>query len=172
MECCSICFLEFTEKPSINLNNRCRFQKFLSCGHNLCFSCYLKLQQTKCPFCRTDFTYSFEDLFIKNKKNNKVHSLNIQGNNQNTQIIDLWQPPTATEYSQNYETSINEPFSRLKKNTFRKRRRNLSVDELLLRRQNIKKRCQRKWSHKNGRLAKEKDSIGQTLIPFQNYFQN
>ena len=119
-----------------------------------------------------EFAYSSIVSIAEIKKGDEFTYQNIQGNNQNTQIIDLWQPPTATEYSQNYETSNNEPFSRLKKNTFRKRRRNLSVDELLLRRQNIKKRCQRKWSHKNGRLAKEKDSIGQTLIPFQNYFQN
>lgn len=154
MECCSICFLEFTEIPEVNLNNRCRFQKFLSCGHSLCYSCYLRLHQTKCPFCRTDFTYSFEDLFIKNKKAKKVNTLGVQGQNQDLQLNNVWQPPTTTEYSLLLDES-NEPFSRLRKNTKRKRRRNLSFDEIISRRQEIRKRCQKKWSHKNGRLLKE-----------------
>ena len=29
--------------------------KILSCNHNLCESCYPKLRQDKCPFCRTPF---------------------------------------------------------------------------------------------------------------------
>ena len=156
MECCSICFLEFTEKPEINLNNRCRFQKFLSCGHSLCFSCYLKLHQTKCPFCRNDFVYSFEDLYIKNKKANKAnknHSLGVQGNNQTDELI-TWQPPTTTQYTLLLDEPII-PFSRLKKNTNRKRRRNLSFDEIMEKRKQIRKRCQKKWSHKEGRLMKE-----------------
>ena len=156
MESCSICFLGFTEKPEINLNNRCRFQKFLSCGHSLCFSCYLQLQQTKCPFCRTDFTYSFEDMYIKNKKNKKIHTLNNGIQNQDLDLNNLWQPPTTTEFLLlSNESNINEPFSRLRKNTFRKRRRNLSLDEIMNRRQEIKKRCQKKWTNKNGRLIKE-----------------
>ena len=65
MENCNICFLEFTEKPLINLNNRCRYEKILSCKHSLCYSCYLKLKQTSCPYCRKEFTYSLEDLTIK-----------------------------------------------------------------------------------------------------------
>ena len=157
MESCSICFLEFTDKPNLNLNSRCRYQKFLSCGHNLCFSCYLKLHQTKCPFCRTDFVYSFEDLFIKNKKvtkANKVHTLQAQVNNQNIQQENLWQPPTTSQLTLLLNES-NEPFSRLKKNANRKRRRNLSIDEILQRRQQIRKKCQQKWSHKQGRLIKE-----------------
>jgi hypothetical protein len=153
MESCSICFLEFTEKPEINLNNRCRFQKFLSCGHCLCFACYLKLHQTKCPYCRNDFVYSFEDLYLKNKKtlkSSKNHSLGVQG------IIETeitWQPPTTIQYTLLEDTI--EPFSRLKKNTHRKRRRNLSFDEILEKRKQIRKKCQKKWTHKEERLIKE-----------------
>tara|TARA_E500000178_G_C17027661_1_gene758870 strand:- start:3371 stop:3856 length:486 start_codon:yes stop_codon:yes gene_type:complete len=157
MESCSICFLEFTDKPHQNLNGRCRYQKFLSCGHSLCFSCYLKLHQTKCPFCRTDFAYSFEDLYIKNKKNtktNKVHTLAYQSNIQDVQQQNLWQPPATSQITSLLNEST-EPFSRLKKNASRKRRRNLSFDEIMKRRQQIRKKCQQKWSHKEGRLLKE-----------------
>ena len=117
MENCNICFLEFTEKPLINLNNRCRYEKILSCKHSLCYSCYLKLKQTSCPYCRKEFTYSLEDLTIKNKKNNKIpHSIGIQSNDLNT----LWQSPTNIEYNIILNNTINEPFSRLRKNSFRR----------------------------------------------------
>jgi len=152
MENCNICFLEFTEKPLINLNNRCRYEKILSCKHSLCYSCYLKLKQTSCPYCRKEFTYSLEDLTIKNKKNNKIpHSIGIQSNDLNT----LWQSPTNIEYNIILNNTINEPFSRLRKNSFRRRRRNLTLDEIITRRQEIKQRCIEKWTHKEGRIIKE-----------------
>ena len=152
MESCTICFLEFTEKPTSCLNNRCRYEKFISCGHSLCYSCYLKLKKSNCPYCRNEFTYSLEDLAIMNKKNNKIpHSISVQSNQLNT----LWQSPTDIEYNILLNDTINEPFSRLKKNSFRRRRRNLTLDEIITRRQEIKHRCTEKWSHKEGRIIKE-----------------
>ena len=153
MESCSICFLGFTEKPEINLNNRCRFQKFLSCGHSLCFSCYLQLQQTKCPFCRAEFTYSFEDILLKNNKNIKRN--NLLGDS-TEQLNTNWQPPTTTPLANatTYDYN-NQPFSRIKKLMNRKRRRNLSFDEVLDRRKKIKKKIVTHWIRKNGRLYKE-----------------
>lgn len=159
MESCSICFLSFSEYQAIDgytITKKSRIQKFLSCGHSLCLSCYFRLQQTKCPFCRTVFTYSDEDLLILNKskivKKTNNTLVTILGE-QNEQLNTIWQPPQTTQLEYDYD--YNRPFTRLKKQMSRKRRRNLSFDEVIQRRKNIKKRCDFKWTRKNGRLVKE-----------------
>jgi len=53
----------------------------------------------------------------------------------------------------------HQPFSRIKKNITRRRRRDLSFDEVLERRLLIKKRCSRKWEHKEARLNKETHNL-------------
>ena len=47
-----------------------------------------------------------------------------------------------------------EPFSRVRRNMKRRRRKNLTFDEVLMRRKRIKKRCRRKWMKKNRRKNK------------------
>lgn len=156
MESCSICFLSYSEYQKIDgytITARSRIPKFLSCGHSLCLACYLKLQQTKCPFCRAEFTYSFEDILLKNNKNIKRN--NLLGDS-TEQLNTNWQPPTTTPLANatTYDYN-NQPFSRIKKLMNRKRRRNLSFDEVLDRRKKIKKKIVTHWIRKNGRLYKE-----------------
>lgn len=106
----------------------------LLCNHTLCYSCYIKLVQPHCPFCRQPFIYSDDDLHNK--------------------IV----PPIAPYIDRlipNFiHVFINAPFSRVRKNCYRKRRRNLTFEEILERRKNIKNRCKNKWIKKNGRLNK------------------
>ena len=50
----------------------------------------------------------------------------------------------------------HEPYSRVKRNQHRKRRRDLSFDEVLEKRENIRKRIKRSKEHKERRLCKVK----------------
>lgn len=136
MEDCYICY--------------CKIYKIhrLPCNHTLCYNCYIKLIQPHCPFCRQPFTYSADD--IKNKPvsptasyiNMMIDNLNISNNN-----------PLYDSNLDNHEYR-NEPFSRVRRNCNRKRRRDLTFEEVLERRQIIRKRCKDKWMKKEGRLNK------------------
>ena len=146
MEDCSICF------------TGTKSWKNLPCQHKLCNSCFLKLDHTKCPFCRKDFSYNKDELKQRKK-------LNINYSN--------WRPPSqlvipeeftrrnrsnlpVIRYNENdfsqYERQI--PFSRIERNRIRRRRRNLSPKEYLERRKRIKKKCKMKWTKKNKRAQK------------------
>ncbi len=144
MEDCLICF----SKP--------KSWKSLPCKHKLCLDCFLRLDKYNCPFCRKNFDYT-------NKEIKKRIDLNIDYNN--------WQPPHQliipngfNNYNSiniinnrriNIENIIeNQRFSRLNRNRIRRRRRKLSMKEIMDRRQNIRKKCKRKWNRKNGRLRK------------------
>ena len=160
MESCSICFLPYTENNSSKVT---RLKKELCCHHCLCESCYLRLEKAHCPFCRSSFQYTHEEL-IKRK------SLNLE--------YDKWQPPSQiTNYippeivrrnninsmnsgiirntQENNNQVTSEPYGRVRKNMSRRRRRDLSFEEVLERRRIIRKRCKLKWTKKNGRLEKE-----------------
>ena len=139
MEDCYICY--------------CKIDKIhrLPCDHVLCYNCYVKLIQPHCPFCRQPFTYSADD--IKNKPvsptapyidimiDNFSNILNISNNN-----------PLFDNDHDSYNNNIQ--FSRVRRNCHRKRRRDLTFEEVLERRQNIRKRCKDKWMKKDGRLDK------------------
>lgn len=47
---CHICY---DKKPSL---------KTLPCEHSLCSNCYLRLDNTICPFCRESFSYTAEEI--------------------------------------------------------------------------------------------------------------
>ena len=136
MEDCYICY--------------CKIDKIhrLPCNHTLCYNCYIKLIQPHCPFCRQPFTYSADD--IKNKPvsptasyiNMMIDNLNISNNN-----------PLYDSNLDNHEFQ-NESFSRVRINCNRKRRRDLTFEEVLERRQIIRKRCKDKWMKKDGRQNK------------------
>ena len=65
MESCTICcFLYDESNTSEQLITRSK--KVLCCHHSLCESCYLRLDNQHCPFCRLAFNYSPQDL---NKRN-------------------------------------------------------------------------------------------------------
>jgi hypothetical protein len=113
--------------------NKCANIHRLMCNHSLCYDCYMKLTQSTCPFCRQVFAYT----------QNEMH---LRCNISDTQV------QYTTVFSSHYD--IPEPFSRVRRNCIRKRRRNLTMDEVLDRRQYIRKRCVKKWTRKNGRLEK------------------
>lgn len=154
MEDCSICY------------NKMKTGKTLPCQHKLCHSCYLRLDNCSCPFCRKNFTYSKKDLLNRDK-------LNIDYSN--------WQPPSELMIPQGFNVSnntsntsntsnniinnriytnrynnifSNPQFSRINRNRKRKKRRDLSMKEILERRRIIKKKCKRKWLKKNRRSKK------------------
>ena len=151
MECCNICCRPFQDDRPI---------KELSCSHVLCESCYLRLDKTHCPFCRDIFTYSQEDLNKRNKLNlnytwqppsqiyNYIPPENNSNLSNNSNVV------TISNNARNRELEHNVPFSRARKNMNRRRRRTLSFDEVLERRQMIRKRSRMKWMKKEGRLAK------------------
>ena len=96
----------------------------LPCNHSLCKSCYHKLRKTQCPFCR--------ESFIKKQKK-------PQKNNSNLPRVYI--PESIANQNILPEAIIdNSPYSRALKNRRRKRRRNLSFEEVLFRRQLIRKR--------------------------------
>ncbi len=134
--------------------------KELSCHHKLCNACYLKLDKPNCPYCRTTINYTKEEIIKRN---------------QNISQYYRWQPPTQllTIESRSIRRQINHsninididididvnitsdiPFSRIDRQRNRRRRRNLSKEEVLDKRANIKKRCKKKWKTREGRLSK------------------
>ena len=139
MEECSICCSVFS-----NL-------KELFCHHKLCNACYLKLDKPNCPFCRKTIEYTDEEVLQRN---------------QNISNYYRWQPPlqlftierinnrNTRNNNQNNDNDPNIPFSRLERNRFRNRRRDLTKEEIYERRQNIRKRCRKKWKAKEGRRNK------------------
>jgi len=124
-------------------------EKFLTasvCGHKLCFECFKLLQKNTCPFCRQPYTQ--EELALKP---------NIIQANSNT-----YNPPVYSQnnyrinlYNETEEAFIPQiPYSRVRRNMIRKRRRNLTFEEVLERRKLVKKRMKRKWERKSRRLEK------------------
>lgn len=146
MEECSICFSVFSKDN----------KKTLACNHHLCNKCYLRLDNANCPFCRTEIIYTRED-YIKRERLTSTYY--------------RWQPPTqlfslesftdlnlnSSSFEENQENVVsNVRNSRLRKNQVRKRRRNLTFEEVQERRRIIKKKCKQKWERKDGRLIKTK----------------
>ncbi len=164
MESCNICCFPYSDTTSDGTNH---VRKELDCNHSMCHSCYLRLEKTQCPFCRSIFKYSKEELDERNSLNLSYHQ---------------WQPPSQilnyippdnvrtrqrTRNRNNTSLNINmsnvrrneiiiqEPYSRVRKNMVRNKRRNLDFEEVLERRKIIKKRCKKKWTRKNARAEKE-----------------
>ena len=152
MEDCIICYTTVDTKSSS--------WKVLPCKHKLCRSCFLKLDKTQCPMCRKTFNYNKAEL--KERQNMGINYSN-------------WQPPqqliipveftadnnitydfTTLDIIDTQHIVHNPPFSRLERNRKRKRRRDLSLDEIKERRNNIRKKCKKKWEMKNKRLNKLK----------------
>lgn len=111
--------------------------KTLVCNHKLCYGCYKKLLKNTCPFCRHVITLPSPS------NTNNSNSPSVSNSSQRFSV-------------DNYpDVNINNGhYSRARRNMRRNRRRNLSFDEVLLRRKRIKNKCKRKWMRKNGRLAK------------------
>jgi len=136
---CTICYASECDKE-------------LECSHSLCYDCYLRLNKSNCPFCRSPFKWTQQDLVEKEKKGiqyepeNPFEFVNLNDDDP-SEIIIVTLELIAVEY---------EPYSRVKRNQHRKRRRDLSFDEVLERRENIRKRIKRSKEHKEGRMRKVK----------------
>ena len=151
MEDCGICYTSFSVSSK---------KKTLSCNHELCHSCYLRLQTQKCPYCRKEFKYDKEDIIKRQKIHNSIpptqqsnifYFNDFYQNNEFDIIDDRFNQLEITNRPSN-----NIPFSRLQRKRFRKRRRTLTEEEIKERRDIIRKKCQKKWSHKESRLNKVK----------------
>lgn len=148
MEDCNICYSQI--KPNE--------EKVLSCQHKLCNSCYLRLATPNCPYCRKQFKYTPDDI-------KKRQAMNIKYNNytppsqlfDESILLDSFNQ-LQIQSRQNNHSQINEniPYSRVLRNKNRKRRRDLSEEEVKERRELIRKKCKRKWELKEGRLNKLK----------------
>ena len=163
MESCTICCFPYEES---NTSDKLitRSKKVLCCHHSLCESCYLRLDNQHCPFCRLAFNYSPQDLIKRKSLNleyykwqppsqitNYIPSDNIRIRNRNRNTINISDDLRNTQNT----NIINEPFSRARKSMYRRRRRDLSFEEVLERREMIRKRSKLKWTKKNERLNKE-----------------
>ena len=141
MEDCKICFC--------NKSN-----KVLPCSHSLCSDCCVRLNAPVCPYCRQVFIFNSEEI----KQRIKLGILD--GYKWDVPPGLAFRPEDWIENRQlnNYiiidDEIVHEPFSRARKSMTRNRRRALSLDEVLERRQIIKAKKARHWEIKNARLSK------------------
>ena len=148
MEDCNICYSQI--KPTE--------EKVLSCQHKLCKSCYLRLANEKCPYCRKQFRYTPEDIKLRQAMNIKYNNYTPPSQLFDESILLNSFNQLQIQSRQNNRSEINEqiPYSRVLRNKNRKRRRDLSEEEIKERREVIRKKCKRKWQLKEGRLNKVK----------------
>jgi hypothetical protein len=151
MEECYICFSSSSDD---------KFRQ-LSCSHNLCDYCYIRLAKPTCPLCRTDFVYNV----IDTKKRHELGIINKYNKPtpQNDRLNDLSAfidysnvLPEINQRIRNRDIIIDDDnnIGIIGRQRNRRRRRNLSDDEIKERRRIIRERCKRKWTNKNYRLAK------------------
>lgn len=164
MEECYICFSSLESSHF----------KSLPCSHKICFTCYLKLDKTKCPLCRKDFKYNKEDIIkrkelgIQNKYNspsarqnyiertriNDLNSLNHYPNhNSDNYPEDFQSTRSRRNYSRNNDYDV-ENIGIVGRQRYRKRRKNLTEEEIKEKRKIIREKCRRKWTIKENRLSK------------------
>lgn len=135
MEDCNICY-----------QSKEKMLKAKTCGHELCLDCFKSLRLNTCPYCRQSYTR--EELVLKGTNNLQIQQYNPPQYHYISRRLD---------YSE--EISIQVPFSRVRRNMVRKRRRNLTFEEIKEKRRLIKKRMKLKWTKKNGRLNKHSISV-------------
>jgi hypothetical protein len=130
MEDCMICY-----------NNKSN--KVLPCSHSFCSNCCVRLNAPVCPYCRQVFIFNSEEI----KQRIKLGILNGYKWDASSNII--VEPEIIIENEIN-----NESFSRVRRNMYRRRRRTLTFEEVLEKRQQIKAKKTRHWEKKNNRLVK------------------
>ena len=142
MESCNICCFPYSENNSGGISHH---RKDLGCNHSLCHSCYLRLEKTHCPFCRSIFKYTKEELDERKLLNLSYHQWQPP-----SQISDYIPPDNIRTRQRNRNRNIptieinlseirnnepitqvtQEPFSRVRKNMVRNKRRNLDFEEV------------------------------------------
>tara|TARA_Y100000385_G_scaffold258918_1_gene287295 strand:+ start:1804 stop:2265 length:462 start_codon:yes stop_codon:yes gene_type:complete len=144
MEDCPICYQQVTEDSN----------KKLPCSHTLCYSCYLRLDKTICPLCRSAFIYSNQDQINRNQLN----------------LDYTWQPPNEIlnyippNIINSHQENINQPIQintsdiyqnvQTRRRKKRRRRKNLSIQEINERRRIINKKKKMKFQKKHRRFLK------------------
>lgn len=136
MEDCDICF-QSKENSNFFIASICK--------HKLCINCFKLLQKNTCPFCRQLYTVS--EIEFKNSK--LQHQLKRHQNNNSTIF-----PNTNLPFINRRLIFDDIHYSRVRRNMIRKRRKNLTFEQVIERRIYIKKLIKQKWAHKNGRLLK------------------
>jgi len=135
MEDCKICYSNESNKK-------------LPCGHELCSSCCVKLNAAICPYCRQNFIFNADEI----KQRLKLGIVN--GYKREIPPVPILPRDWITPSLQISETIIHEPFSAARRSGERRRRRFLSLDEVLERRKELKERKARHWERKYSRLNK------------------
>ena len=143
--------------------------KVLPCQHKLCYACFIRLDKNSCPFCRAEFKYT--QIELKDRIKEGINYKHLQSSSQliTPDEFNERQTHNSSRYINNNETNNlsnrirrrnnniiehNIPFSRINRNRIRNRRKNLSKDEILERRNITKKRIKRKWMKKDARYRK------------------
>jgi hypothetical protein len=146
MEDCKICYSKESNKK-------------LPCNHTLCSDCCVRLHSALCPFCRQKFIFTADEIkqrvqlgIMNGYKPDIPPSLAFIPSdwiNTNRQLVFSF-----IDNEENFQ--INPHSFRPRNNGERRRRRFLSLDEVLERRKEIKERKARHWTRKNERLNKLK----------------
>jgi len=145
MEDCNICYSKISDLSE---------QKTLSCQHSLCNNCYLHLTKSLCPYCRSSFEYSLDDIIKRQELNIDTH--NVPPLQLSDTTINLLEDSfNQLDISDNIINN-NIHFSRYNRQKIRRRRKNLTDDEIKEKRRIIRNKCKRKWLLKEGRLNKLK----------------
>jgi hypothetical protein len=147
MEDCKICYSNESNKK-------------LPCGHELCSSCCIRLNSAICPYCRQNFIFNADEI----KQRFKLGIVNGYKREIPPVLPRDWLTPVPRqldelEIHEPFSRIDNEPFSRARRTGERRRRRFLSLDEVLERRKELKERKARHWERKNSRLNKIMDVI-------------
>jgi hypothetical protein len=162
MEDCKICYSNESNKK-------------LPCGHELCSSCCVRLNSAICPYCRQNFIFNADE--IKQRLQLGI----INGYKREIPPVPIlprdWITPVPRQLD---ELEIHEPFSRIINPPFsgividpyararrsgeRRRRRFLSLDEVLERRKQLKERKARHWEKKNAQATRHYQSVLSGLI--------
>jgi len=147
MEDCKICYSNESNKK-------------LPCGHELCSSCCIRLNSAICPYCRQNFIFNADEI----KQRFKLGIVNGYKREIPPVLPRDWLTPVPRqldelEIHEPFSRIDNEPFSRARRAGERRRRRFLSLDEVLERRKELKERKARHWERKNSRLNKIMDVI-------------
>lgn len=147
MEECYICFSKFQNENF----------EMLPCSHKVCNTCYLRLDKPKCPLCRKEFIYSKKDI---NKRKeigieNKYNSPSVQQNYiDRTRINDFSQLNIRRRNNEDVALTDYNNIGIMGRQRFRKRRKNLSDEEIQEKRKIIREKCRKKWMIKENRLNK------------------
>ena len=149
MEECYICFSSFETNGF----------EILPCSHKICSYCHIRLENPNCPLCRKQFNFTKEqnkkriDLGIKNKYSSpSVQQENFERNRLNdfNSIINQ----STNRNTRNNNSYDNVGIGIVGRQRYRRKRRNLSEEEIKEKRKIIREKCRRKWMIKENRLNK------------------